>query len=97
MFNFKNKESKEEKKYRGTKIYLKRIENVDPERFLAILFSMVEGYAKQEQRMPEKIVLSEKNHKMILDYNKTLIEKREDKEYVLGVEVEIEKNRRFKR
>lgn len=58
---------------------------------------MVEGYTKQEQKMPQKIVLSEKNYKMILDYNKTLIERKEDKEYILGVEVEIEKKRRFRR
>lgn len=94
MFNFRNKMKK---KYRGNNIYLARIEDIDTEKFLSILFSMVEGYTKQEQKMPQKIVLSEKNYKMILDYNKTLIERKEDKEYILGVEVEIEKKRRFRR
>lgn len=94
MFNFKNKESKEEKKYKGTKIYLTKLEDIEIEKLLAILFSMFEGFIKQENKMPEKIVLSAKNYKRIMNYNNKLIIEENDKKYILCVELEVERNKR---
>lgn len=97
MFNFRNKERKEEKKYRGTKIYLSKIdENIEVERLLAILFSMFEGYIRQENKMPEKIVLSAKNYERIMNYNNKLIIEVNDKKYILCVELEVERNSKRK-
>lgn len=89
MFNFRNKMKK---KYRGNNIYLARIEDIDTEKFLSILFSMVEGYTKQEQKMPQKIVLSKNNYDRIMNYNRKLIIREDDKEYMLCVELEVERN-----
>lgn len=97
MFNLRSKETKIDKKYRGEKIYLTKIEDIDAEKLLAILFSMVEGYAKQEKRIPQKIVLSEKNLKRIVIHNKSLIDEKEDKKYILGVEIEVERKRGWRR
>lgn len=94
MFNFKSKEMKEERKYKGSNLYLANIRNVDIERFLAILFSMVEGYIKQEQKTPEKIIINEENYKKILDYNNKLIIEKDNKKYILCVELEVERDRK---
>lgn len=91
MFNFRNKE---EKKYKGTTLYATKLENVEIEKVLAILFSMFEGYIRQENKMPEKIVLSKKNYDRIMDYNSKLILKEDDKEYILCVELEVERDRK---
>lgn len=91
MFNFKNRE---EKKYRGTTLYVTKLEDVDVERLLAIVFGMIEGYAKQDGKMPEKIVLSSNNYNRIMKHNKTLIERKDGKEYILGVEIEVERDRK---
>lgn len=91
MFNFK---SKEEKKYKGTTLYLTKLEDVEIEKVLAILFSMFEGYIRQENKMPEKIVLSKNNYDRIMNYNRKLILKEDDKEYILCTELEVERDRK---
>lgn len=91
MFNFRNKE---EKKYKGTTLYVTKLEDVEIEKVLAILFSMFEGYIRQENKLPEKIVLSKNNYDRITDYNSKLILKEDDKEYILCVELEVKRDRR---
>ena len=95
MFNFKNKDSNEVKKYRGNKIYLARVRNIEIEKVWSIIFSMVEGYVKQEQRMPEKIIINKQCYEKIIDYNNKLIIEKDNKKYILCTELEVEE--RFRR
>ncbi len=88
MFNLRNKESSE-KRFKGTTIYVTKHEDVEVERLLDIIVRNIEGYVRQEGRMPEKLRLSYNNYNRILDYNKSLIEKRDNKYYTFGVEVEV--------
>ncbi len=87
MFNLKDKE---EKKYKGTKIYLAKIRDIEVERLLAIMFSMFEGYIKQEGKMPEKIIINKESYNKILEYNKKIILEEDDKKYILCTELEVE-------
>lgn len=94
---FKQKNEKE-KKYKGTKIYLARIDDdIEVERLLAIVFSMIEGYIRQEKKEPEKVILNNTSYNKIMEHNKSLIDVKDNKEYILGVEIEVESERKFKR
>lgn len=94
---FKQKNEKE-KKYKGTKIYLARIDDdIEVERLLAIVFSMIEGYIRQEKKEPEKVILNSTSYNKIMKHNKSLIDVKDNKEYILGVEIEVESERKFKR
>lgn len=94
---FKQKNEKE-KKYKGTKIYLARIDDdIEVERLLAIVFSMIEGYIRQEKKEPEKVILNNTSYNKIMKHNKSLIDVKDNKEYILGVEIAVESKRKFKR
>ncbi|MBO5138698.1 MAG: hypothetical protein J6B89_03550 [Bacilli bacterium] len=86
MFNFRNKE---EKKYKGSTIYVMKHEDANVEDLLAIIVRNIERYVEQEHRMPNKLRLSYENYNRILEHNKSLIEKRGNKYYTFGVEIEV--------
>lgn len=88
MFNFRNRE-REEKRYRGTTIFVTKYDDVDVEKLLDIIVKNIEGYVRQEGKMPDKLRLSYNNYNKILDHNKSLIEKKNGKYYTFGVEVEV--------
>lgn len=88
MFKFKNKE-KEDKKYKGTTIFVTRHEDEDVETLLDIIVRNIERYVQQEGKMPNKLRLSYENYNRILEHNKSLIEKRDGKYYTFGVEIEV--------
>ena len=88
MFNFK-KEERKIREYKGETIYLTKYNNVDTEKFLDIIVRCIESYVRQKGIMPEKLRLSYENYNRILEYNKNLIEQRNEKYYTFGVEIEI--------
>ena len=88
MFNFK-KEERKPREYKGETIYLTKYNNVDTEKFLDIIVRCIESYVRQKGIMPEKLRLSYENYNRILEYNKNLIEQRNEKYYTFGVEIEI--------
>lgn len=88
MFNLRKKENKE-KRFKGTTIYVTKYEDVEVEKLLDIIVRNIEGYVRQENRMPDKLKLSYNNYNKILEHNKSLIEKRGDKYFTFGVEIEV--------
>jgi len=85
MFNLKNNE----KKFKGTTIYVTKYEDVKVEKLLDIIVRNIESYVRQENRMPDKLKLSYNNYDKILKYNKSLIEKKGNKYFTFGVEIEV--------
>lgn len=83
------REEKKLKEYKGTTIFLKKYEDKTVEDYLAIIVSCIESYVKQKGVMPEKLKLGYNNYNRILKHNKDLIEKKEDKLYTFGVEIEV--------
>lgn len=83
------KEERKPKEYKGTTIYLTKYEDKTVEEYLAIIVSCVEAYVKQKGVMPEKLKLGYNNYSRILEHNKSLIEKKGDKYYTFGVEIEV--------
>lgn len=87
MFN-KNTE-KNFKEFKGTTIFVTKYEDVKVEKLLDIIFRIIENYVRQNHTMPEKLKLSYNNYNRIIEYNRTLVEKREEKYYILGVQIEV--------
>lgn len=85
MFNLRNKE----KKFKGTTIYVTKYEDVEVEKLLDIIVRNIEGYVRQEGKMPDNLKLSYDNYNRILEHNKSLIEKKDDKYFAFGVEIEV--------
>lgn len=85
MLNNKNNNFK---RYKGTTIYVTKTD-INVETLLDIIVRNIEGYVKQEGTMPEKLRLSYENYNKILEHNKSLIEKKDDRYYTFGVEIEI--------
>ncbi len=88
MFNLRNKENNK-KRFKGTIIYVTKYEDVEVEKLLDIIVRNIEGYVRQENRMPDKLKLSYNNYNRILEHNKSLIKKRGDKYFTFGVEIEV--------
>ncbi len=88
MFNYRNNRENL-KKYKGDILYITKNENMPIELLLNIIVKNIEGYVRQENKMPEKIKLSYKNYNRILEHNKNLIEKKDGKYYTFGVEIEV--------
>ena len=78
-----------QKEYKGTTIYMTKCDDIEVEKYLDRLVRNIENYVKQKGTMPEKIRLGYGNFNKILDHNKNLIEKREEKYYTFGVEIEV--------
>lgn len=85
MFDF----VKKPKEYVGTTIYVTKYDDLPIEKMLDILARNVENYVKQKGVMPEKVKLTFEGYNRILEYNKTLIEKREGKYYIYGTQIEV--------
>lgn len=77
------------KEYKGTTIFLTKHEDKTVEEYLSTIVSYIESYVKQKGVMPEKLKLGYNNYNRILEYNKNLIEKKDDKFYTFGVEIEV--------
>lgn len=77
------------KEYKGTTIFLAKYEEKTVEDYLAIIVSCIEAYVRQKSIMPEKIKLGYNNYNRILEYNKNLIEKKDNKYFTFGVEIEV--------
>lgn len=88
MFNYRNKRENL-KRYRGDIIYITKSNDIDVEKLLDIIVRNIEGYVRQEGKIPEKINLSYENYNRILEHNKSLIEVRNGKYYTFGVEIEV--------
>lgn len=91
-----NNES-EIKRYNGPIIYITKYEDVDVEKLLDIIVRHIESYVRQERVMPDKLILSKNNFDRIMNHNKTLIARENDKYYTFGVEVEIQVKKEDKR
>ncbi len=87
---YKNIKNNEEKKYRGDVLFVTGKEETEIENLLSIIFSMVEQYVRQENRMPSKIVLSREKYNRIKEHNKSLIEEKDGIEYILCTEIAID-------
>ena len=83
------KDERKIKEYKGSTIYLTKYDDIKIEKYLDILVRSIESYVKQKGVMPEKIKLSYKNYNRILEHNKNLIEKKDEKYYTFGVEIEV--------
>lgn len=88
MFNFINRNS-DTKKYKGNTIYINKPVDIDIELYLDIIVRNIELYVNQNKIMPQKIKIDYENYNRILNYNKTLIEKKGNKYYTFGVEIEV--------
>lgn len=77
------------REYKGDIIFLTKYEDKTIEDYLAIIVSCIEGYVRQKGTMPEKLKLGRKNYNRILEHNKNLIEKKGDKYFTFGVEIEV--------
>lgn len=80
---------KEAREYKGTTIFLTKYENKDIEQYLAIIVSSIESFVRQKGIMPQKLRLGYNNYNRILEHNSSLIEKRGNKYFTFGVEIEI--------
>lgn len=85
MFRLKQKN---EKKYKGSKLYVTKYDDVEIETLLSIIVSVIEGYVYQEHTIPDRLVLSSYNYNRIYNHNKSLIKKIDNKAYTFGVEIE---------
>lgn len=88
MFKSKNK-TNEDKKYKGTTLFVTKYDDVDVEVLLNLIVKNIEGYVRQEHKMPEKLRLTYDSYLKIINYKSSLIEKRDGKSYTFGVEIEI--------
>lgn len=86
MFGFIKKQKRE---YIGTTIFITKNEEVTVEKLLDIIVRNIENYVRQNHTMPEKLRLSYNNYSRIIDYNHTLVERREGKYYTFGVQIEV--------
>ena len=86
MFEFIKKAKRE---YVGTTIFVTKNEDVTVEKLLDIIVRNIENYVRQNHTMPEKLRLSYNNYSRIIDYNHTLVERREGYYYTFGVQIEI--------
>lgn len=84
-----NNVRKNERGYFGTTIYVTKYDDLPVEKLLDIIARNVENYVKQKGVMPEKVKLTFDGYNKILEHNKTLIEKREDKYYIYGTQIEV--------
>lgn len=80
---------KTKREYVGTTIFVTRNEAVTVEKLLDIIVRNIENYVRQNHTMPEKLRLSYNNYSRIIDYNHTLVERREGKYYTFGVQIEV--------
>lgn len=87
MFN--RNEERKVKEFKGTTIYLTKYDDLSVEEYLDRIVRSVERYEKQTGTMPKKLKLGYSNYERILKHNKNLIEKKNDKYYTFGVEIEI--------
>ena len=87
MFN--RSEERNFKEFKGTTIFVTKYEDVKVEKLLDIIFRIIENYVRQNHTMPEKLRLSYNNYNRIIEHNRTLVEKCEEKYYILGVQVEV--------
>lgn len=87
MFNKKGKKIIRE--FKGTTIYLTKYDDLSVEEYLDRIVRSIERYEKQTGEMPEKLKLGYSNYERILNHNKNLIEKKNDKYYTFGVEIEV--------
>lgn len=87
MFNKKGKKIIRE--FKGTTIYLTKYEDMKVEKYLNMIVRSIERFVKQNGEMPEKLKLGYTNYERILKHNKKLIEKKNDKYYTFGVEIEV--------
>ncbi|MCI8346604.1 MAG: hypothetical protein HFJ12_01470 [Bacilli bacterium] len=83
------KDERKTKEYKGNTIYLTRYEDIKIEKYLDILVRSIESYVKQKGIMPQKIKLGYNNYNRILEHNKNLIEKKDNKYFTFGVEIEV--------
>ncbi len=77
------------KEFKRTTIFVTKYEDVKVEKLLDIIFRIIENYVRQNHTMPEKLRLSYNNYNRIIEHNRTLVEKCEEKYYILGVQVEV--------
>ncbi len=77
------------RRYRGNIIYVTKYDDVNVEKLLDIIVKNIEGYVRQEKKMPEKLRLSYENYNRIFNYNKTLIENKNGRYFTFGVEIEV--------
>lgn len=87
MFN--RNEERKVKEFKGTTIYLTKYNDLSVEEYLDRIVRSIERFEKQTGVMPEKLKLGYENYERILNYNKRLIEKKNDKYYTFGVEIEV--------
>lgn len=87
MFN--RNEERKVKEFKRTTIYLTKYDDLSIEEYLDRIVRSVERYEKQTGTMPKKLKLGYSNYERILKHNKNLIEKKNDKYYTFGVEIEI--------
>lgn len=59
------------------------------EKYLNMIVRSIERFVKQNGEMPEKLKLGYSNYERILNHSKNLIEKKNDKYYTFGVEIEV--------
>ena len=91
MFNLreKNVEERKPREYKGTRLFVIKPSDIDIELYLDIILRNIEGYVRQEHKMPEYIRLTYDNYSRIIDYNHTIVEKRDGRYFIFGVEVEL--------
>lgn len=77
------------REYKGTTIFLTKFENKSIEEYLAIIVSSIESYVRQKGIMPQKLRLGYNNYNRILEHDKSLIEKKGNKYFTFGVEIEV--------
>ena len=87
MFN--RNEERKVKEFKGTTIYLTKYNDLSVDEYLDRIVRSIERFEKQTGVMPEKLKLGYENYERILNYNKRLIEKKNDKYYTFGVEIEV--------
>ena len=86
---FRNNIKKDKTEYIGDTIYLTKKYDVDIETLLSIIVGNIENFVRQKGIMPNKLKLSNENYERILRHNKTLIDKKNEKIYTFGVEIEL--------
>lgn len=87
MFNFRK--NNEKRKFKGNTIYVLKYDDLPIEKILDIIVKNIESYTRTEGKMPDKLRISYETYERILAHNKTLIEKKDDKYYTVGVEIEV--------
>lgn len=70
-------------------LYTPKESTINIEQFLCIIFNVIERYVKETKQMPKEIIIGRSNYQRIIKYNKSLVEEKNGKQYILCTEIRI--------